>query len=406
MPLYRYEAVDAAGETLRDELEAASPEAVIEHLRDQGWLPLTVTEAKGGWLHRSFSQPLFTKRPSLSPKALMALTQQLSSLLSAGMPLDRALTILLSVTEDESTKTLLGRVQEKVRGGSSLADALETQGVFSRFYLNMVRAGEAGGALEAVLKRLTDFLERSQALRESVTSALIYPVILLSVAALSVIILLTFVVPQFQRLFADAGRALPLATQIVIAIGDGFRHYWWVGFIVIGLIVAVVRQQLNRPESRLRWDRGLLRLPLLGGLISRVETARLARTLGTLLGNGVSLLSALTIVRETLSNQVLVAALGEVAEHVKTGRGLADPLLEATVFPQLAVQMIRVGEETGQLQEMLLQVADTYDGEVQTAVKRMLMLLEPALILGLGVIIAGIIMSILVAILSLNELAF
>jgi len=406
VPRYRYEAVDAAGEVLRDELDAASPDAAIERLRDQGLLPLAVVEAKGGWWRGGFSQPLFSKRQALSAQAVMLLTQQLSNLLNAGLPLDRALTVLISVTDDPRSKALLERVQEKVRGGSTLADALEAQGTFSRFYLNMVRAGEAGGALEAVLKRLTEFLERSRALRESVSSALIYPLILLSVAALSVIILLTFVVPQFQQLFADAGKALPLATQIVIATGNGFRHYWWVGLLAIFLIVAALRQQMSRPESRVRWDRWFLRLPLFGDLIAKVETARLSRTLGTLLGNGVSLLNALTIVRETLTNRVLATALGEVAEHVKTGRGLADPLLEAGDFPKLAVQMIRVGEETGQLQEMLLQVADTYDEEVQTAVKRMLTLLEPALILGLGVVIAGIIMSILVAILSLNELAF
>lgn len=406
MPRYRYEAVDAAGETLRDELEAPTPDAAVEQLRDRGLLPLSVNEAKGGLFRGGLGQPLFSKRRALSRKAIGLFTQQLASLLGAGMPLDRALTILIGVAEDEQSKTLLERVQEKVRGGSALADALEAQGAFSRFYLNMIRAGEAGGALETVLKRLNEFLERSQALRETVTSALIYPTILLTVAALSVIILLTFVVPQFERLFADAGKALPLATQIVIAIGNGFQHYWWAGLLVIGLIVMTVRRQLSQPENRARWDHWLLRLPLIGDLIAKVETARLSRTLGTLLGNGVSLLNALTIVRETLSNQVLAVALGEVAEHAKTGRGLAEPLLETGNFPKLAVQMIRVGEETGQLQEMLLQVADTYDGEVQTAVKRMLTLLEPALILGLGVIIAGIIMSILVAILSLNDLAF
>ena len=406
MPRYRYEAVDASGEVVRDELDAATLDAAIARLRDQGLLPLAVNEAKSGFLRGGFGQPLFSKRRALSRKTIALLTQQLASLLHAGMPLDRALTILIGVTEDEQAKPVLERVQEKVRGGSSLADALEVQGVFSRFYLNMIRAGEAGGALDVVLKRLTEFLERSQALRETVTSALIYPIILLSVSALSVIILLTFVVPQFQRLFADAGKALPLATQIVIAVGDGFRYYWWVGAILVVLLSAVARRQLSQPESRARWDDRFLRLPLFGDLIAKVETARLSRTLGTLLGNGVSMLNALTIVRETLSNQVLAGALGEVAEHVKTGRGLADPLLEAGRFPKLAVQMIRVGEETGQLQEMLLQVADTYDGEVQTAVKRMLTLLEPALILGLGVIIAGIIMSILVAILSLNDLAF
>jgi general secretion pathway protein F len=406
MPRYRYEAVDHAGEVLRDEIEASTPEAAVERLRDQGLLPLSVKEAKSGFLRGGLGQPLFSKRRALSRKSTLLLTQQLANLLHAGMPLDRALTILIGVSEDEQARSLLERVQEKVRGGSALADALEAQGVFSRFYLNMIRAGEAGGALEVVLKRLTEFLERSQALRETVTSALIYPMILLTVSALSVIILLTFVVPQFQRLFADAGKALPLATQIVIAVGDGFRHYWWAGAILIFLGVLGVRRQLNLPENRVRWDRWLLRLPLVGDLIGKVETARLSRTLGTLLGNGVSLLNALAIVRETLSNQVMAVALGEVAEHVKTGRGLAEPLQDAGSFPKLAVQMIRVGEETGQLQEMLIQIADTYDGEVQTAVKRMLTLLEPAMILGLGVIIAGIIMSILVAILSLNELAF
>ncbi|MBK8509978.1 MAG: type II secretion system inner membrane protein GspF [Candidatus Competibacteraceae bacterium] len=406
MPRYRFEAVDAAGEVLRDEVEAQTPEAAIERLRDQGLLPLSVNEAKGGLLRGGLGQPLFSKRRALSRKTVALFTQQLASLLAAGMPLDRALTILIGVSEDDRSKALLERVQEKVRGGSTLADALEAQDAFSRFYLNMVRAGESGGALETVLRRLNEFLERSQALRETVTSALIYPIILLTVSALSVIILLTFVVPQFQRLFADAGKTLPLATQIVIAVGDGFRYYWWAGAIVIVLIVAAVRRMLNQPDSRARWDRWLLRAPLFGDLIAKVETARLTRTLGTLLGNGVSLLNALTIVRETLTNQVMASALGEVAEHAKTGRGLAEPLMEAGHFPKLAVQMIRVGEETGQLQEMLIQVADTYDGEVQTAVKRLLTLLEPALILGLGAVVAGIIMSILVAILSLNELAF
>jgi len=238
VPRYRYEAVDAAGETLRDELEAPTPDAAVEQLRDRGLLPLSVNEAKGGLLRGGLGQPLFSKRRALSRKAIGLFTQQLASLLGAGMPLDRALTILIGVAEDEQSKTLLERVQEKVRGGSALADALEAQGAFSRFYLNMIRAGEAGGALETVLKRLNEFLERSQALRETVTSALIYPTILLTVAALSVIILLTFVVPQFERLFADAGKALPLATQIVIAIGNGFQHYWWAGLLVIGLIVA------------------------------------------------------------------------------------------------------------------------------------------------------------------------
>jgi general secretion pathway protein F len=407
MPLFKYQAVDAAGEILKEEMEAQNQEVVIERLRDQGMLPLAIEEITRGSSAKTLRRPLFGKRYRISQKTVGILTQQIASLLNAGLPLDRALTILIGISDDEEVRKLLTRIQEQVRGGASLADALEAQsGVFSRFYLNMIRAGEAGGSLEVVMMRLTEFLERSKALRESITSALIYPIILLVVAGLSVIILLTFVVPQFQQLFADAGKALPMATQVVMVVGEAVRGYWWLGALVIIAFVIFVRQQLSRPESRYRWDGLVLKVPLFGDLVAKVEMARFSRTLGTLLRNGVALLTAMTIVKETLTNQVMAAALSDVAEHLKAGRGLAEPLMEAGVFPPLAVHMIRVGEETGQLQDMLLQVADTYDGEVQATIKRMLALLEPVLILGLGVIIAGIIMSILVAILSLNELAF
>jgi general secretion pathway protein F len=403
MPLYTYRAVDTAGELLKGEMEAPSQQAVIDKLRDQGLLPVAAEEAKAGF--GSLSWP--GKRRRVSQKAIALITQQLASLLNAGLPLDRALTILIGISEEEEVSKLLTRIQEGVRGGSSLGDAMEAQqGVFSRFYLNMIRAGEAGGSVEVILARLAEFMERSRALKDAVTSALIYPIILLTVAGLSVIILLTFVVPQFQQLFKDAGRALPLATQIVIAVGDGFRSYWWLGLVVIMAVVLTVKQHLSRPQNRYRWDGMLLAMPLFGDLLAKVEMARFSRTLGTLLRNGVALLTALAIVKETLFNQVLANALNAVAEHLKAGRGLAEPLMEAGVFPKLAVHMIRVGEETGQLQEMLLKVADTYDDEVQSTIKRLLALLEPVLILGLGMIIAGIIMSILVAILGLNDLAF
>ncbi|MGF1525319.1 MAG: type II secretion system F family protein [Candidatus Competibacterales bacterium] len=405
MPLYRYQAVDGNGEVLKDQMTADSEGMVVDRLRDQGLMPLAVEESSGGALRLSMA--LGTGAAArLSQKQVGVITQQLARLLKAGLPLDRAFTILVGVGDDERVKGVLRDVQEEVRGGKSLADALEASGAFSRFYLNMVRAGEAGGSLEVVLERLSEFLERSKALRESVTSALIYPTILLLVAALSIILLLTFVVPQFQQLFDDAGKALPLATQIVIAVGEGLRDYWWAGGGALIVLTLVVRIQLARPPVRRQWDALLLRLPLVGDLVARVEMARFSRTLGTLMGNGVPMLTALSIVKETLSNQVMAEAAASVAENLKAGQGLADPLAETEAFPSLAVHMIRVGEETGELQDMLLQVADTYDGEVQAAIKRMLTLLEPVLILGLGVVIAGIILSIMVAILGINELAF
>lgn len=406
MALFKYEAVDSAGEILKETMEAPDQHTVVQRLRDQGLLPLSVEESRGATRASGLSLSLGRRR--ISQKQIGILTAQIARLLNAGLPLDRALTILISISEDtDEQRKLLSRIQDQVRGGSALGDALEAQsGVFSRFYINMVRAGEVGGSLEVVLERLAEFMERSRQLRESVTSALVYPLILLSVALLSVILLLTFVVPQFEQLFEDAGEALPFATRVVIVVGDAIRGYWWAGLLGILLVVMVIQRQLADPESRERWDRLFLRLPLFGDLVAKVEMAKFSRTLGTLLRNGVAMLTALAIVKETLSNQVLASAVAEVAENLKAGQSLAEPLMAAGNFPQLAVHMIRVGEETGQLEDMLIQVAETYDGEVQAAVRRMLTLLEPALILGLGVIIAGIIMSILVAILSVNDLAF
>lgn len=407
MALFRYKAVDTSGELLKGEMDAQDQTAVLDRLRNQGLLPVSIDEAGSGLGLGGIRWPGFGRRRGLSRSELITVTRQLANLLAAGLPLDRALSIIVNLAEEGGAREVLKRIQERVRGGSSLADAMETQeGTFSRFYLNMVRAGEAGGSVEAALARLAEFLERSKALRESVTSALIYPIILLSVAGLSVIILLTFVVPRFQQLFEDAGEALPLATQIVIAVGEALRGYWWAGLAMVLLLLLFLRRQLSQPERRYRWDGWVLRMPLVGDMVAKVEMARFSRTLGTLLENGVPMLAALSIVRETLSNRVMANAVNEVAENLKAGQGLADPLMETGAFPRLAVHMIRVGEETGRLEKMLLQVANTYDGEVQAAVKRLLTLLEPVLILGLGVLIAGIIMSILVAILGLNVLVF
>jgi len=407
MPLFRYEAVDSAGEIIKQEMNAPSQDTVVDRLRDQGLLLLSIEEASGGLLNQQIALPFIGTRGRVGQNEVAIFTEQIAKLLKAGLPLDRALSILISIAEDGEVKRILGRIQDEVRGGSTLADAMEAQpGVFSRLYLNMVRAGEAGGSLDVVLARLADFMARAKALRDSVTSALIYPIILLAVAGISVIVLLTFVVPQFEQLFEDAGEALPVPTQVVIFVGDALRDYWWAGGLLIILFIAYMKRQLSQPESRYRWDGIFLRLPLFGDLIGKVEMARMARTLGTLLHNGVPLLTALSIVKETLSNLVLAEAIGEVAENLKAGQSLAEPLMEQGAFPQLAVHMIRVGEETGQLDEMLIQVADTYDDEVQTTVKRMLTLLEPIMILGLSLVIAGIIMSILMAIISINDLAF
>ncbi len=405
MPLYRYKAVASTGEAQEGEMEGVGQSAVVERLQGMGLIPIRVEETASAMAGGEAGRGLRRKK-RVSQDEIAAFTREIATLLKAGLPLDRSLEILVSLSPNERVSELLAQVREDVRGGAALSAAMEAHaGVFSRFYLNMIRAGEAGGALDMVLQRLSEFMERSKELRETVKSALIYPTILVGVAVLSVVVLLVWVVPQFSQMFEESGKALPLPTQIVIAAGDTVQHYWWAMILGAIGIYSWFSRQLQQPESRYKWDKRFLALPLVGDLVGKLEVARFSRTLGTLIGNGVTLLTALSIVKETLSNSVMSEGLGTVAAQLKEGKGLGKPLMDTGLFPQLAVHMVMVGEETGKLQEMLIRIADVYDREVQNAVKRMLALMEPALILGLGLVIGGIIMSVLVAILSVNDLA-
>ncbi len=294
-----------------------------------------------------------------------------------------------------------------MRGGATFSAALEAQDAqFSKLYVNMVRAGEASGALAEVLSRLADYLERTAELRGTVTSALVYPAILLVVAGLSVIMLLVFVVPQFTVLFEDMGAALPLPTRIVVGAGDLVRGYWWALLVLIAVAALLIERWLQNTDNRRRFDYRVMALPLFGDLIWKMETARLCHTLSTLLKNGLPLLSGLNLAKEVVSNRKIGDGLSEAAEDLKHGRGIAEPLTTRAVLPELALQMIRVGEESGTLDAMLAKVADIFDRETRLSVQRMLTLLEPALIIGLGIVVAGIIISILMAILGANELVF
>src|SRR6266702_2564125 len=289
MPLYRYKAVNNVGEVAAGELDAANESEIVERLRDQGLMPMQVVAATG---ERSAGAPRpiqgrswFASR-RVTRDNVLALTRELATLLGAGLPLDRALEILISLAPSPPVAALLQTIRDSVRGGKSLSQSLDMhREVFSRFYVNIVRAGEAGGALGAVLTRLSETMERNKELRESVKSALIYPIILICVAVTSVMILLVFVVPQFQQTFAQAGKALPVPTQVVIFVGTGLRKYWWLLIAVVVAGVWLFRRWLSRPAARFRWDQRLLRWPLIGDLLAKVEVARFARTLATLLTN-------------------------------------------------------------------------------------------------------------------------
>lgn len=405
MPRYRYKAVTPSGDAQEGDMDGASQPAVVERLQGMGLIPIRVDESVTKVGNAGGVRGFFN-RNHVSQDDVAVFTQEIATLLKAGLPLDRCLEILIGLSANEAVRELMVQLREDVRGGAPLSAAMEArQGVFTRFYLNMIRAGEAGGALDVVLQRLTEFMERSKELRDTVKSALIYPAILVGVSLLSVAILLMWVVPQFSQMFEESGKALPLPTQIVIAAGDGVRNYWWLMVLLAVGAYSWFARQMREPASRFRWDQRLLNLPLVGDLIGKLEVARFSRTLGTLIGNGVTLLAALSIVKETLSNTVMCQALGDVAAQLKEGKGLGKPLMETKLFPKLAVHLVMVGEETGKLQDMLIRIADIYDREVHSTVKRMLALMEPVLILGLGLVIGGIIMSILVAILSVNDLA-
>ncbi len=411
MPVFRYKAVDHAGDVAVGELEAATESEIVDRLRDQGLMPMQVGPAAGGGKAATPAQLASgPRRGWLTPKRvtrdhLMALTRELATLLRAGLPLDRALEILIGLAPTPPVAVLLQQIRDDVRGGKSLSQALDVRrDVFDRFYVNIVRAGEAGGALGVVLTRLADTMERNKELRESVKAALIYPTILIGVAVMSVMVLLVWVVPQFQQTFEQAGKALPLPTQIVVIVGTALRHWWWAILGGIVLVVGGMRRRMQRPDVRARWDARLLRWPLVGNLVTKVEVARFARTLATLLANGVTLLAGLAIVKETLGNRVLAGSLDGVIARLREGKGFGRPLAETNLYPKLATQMILVGEESGRLEEMLTRVAEVYDREVQIEIKRFLAVLEPALILGLAVLIGGIVFSILLGVMGMSEL--
>ena len=409
MPLYSYRAVSAAGDVSSGELEAANESEIVDRLRDQGLLPMQIAQslgraAAGEPTARPARQSWFAPR-RVTRENVLGITRELATLLRAGLTLDRSLELLISLATSLPVAVMLQGIRDEVRGGKALSQALDARrDIFSRFYVNIVRAGEAGGALGTVLQRLAETMERNKELRESVRSALIYPTILVFVAVASVMILLVFVVPQFESTFAQAGKALPIPTQVVIAVGTFLRNWWWAAIPAVLLAFAWFRRRGRIPAVRRARDARLLRTPLLGDLIAKVEIARFACTLSTLLANGVTLLAGLAIVKETIGNVVLANGLDGVIAQLREGKGFGRPMAETGLYPRLASQMILVGEESGRLEEMLGRVADVYDREVATAVKRFLAVLEPVLILGLAVMVGGIVFSILLGVMGMSEL--
>ncbi|MFP6681746.1 MAG: type II secretion system F family protein [Gammaproteobacteria bacterium] len=399
---FAYKAVAADGKSVEGEMDAVDESTVIENLQTSGYLPISANELPDNKLERDFN---FLSGGRISSTDVHNLTRELATCLNAGLPLAQALSTLTSLSKKPALRELLERIHTNVESGASLSDALKrSNGPFSSFYIGLVHSGEATGALELVLQRLADYQRREKQLRDAILSALLYPAILLLVAGSSLLVLLIYVVPQFQPLFEDLGKTLPWSTQVVVALAAVLRDYWWTSPFIAAFVYVGSRALLADLEIRKKWHSLVLRLPIFGQLLIRIEVTKICRTLGTLTSNGIALLDGVTLVRDTTTNVVIADALSRVAKDLEHGLGLSQPMANTKCFPQLAIQLIGVGEETGTLAQMLLKLADIYDDEAQNSIKRMLTLLEPALILSLGLVIAFIIISILLAILGLNEL--
>ncbi|MDB5947215.1 MAG: type secretion system protein [Ramlibacter sp.] len=414
MPEFAWRAADAAGQMSEGRVEAASAHAATRQLRERGLVPVSVSDAgsssaavSGSSAVTSVSRKSFRRNSGpVTSAEVLTLSSELSIMLRAGLPLASALRVLIDMSLRPPVARVLQQVLDDVKHGAPLSKALARERVlFGEFYLNMVRSGEASGQLSSVLQRLVEHMERLRALRESVISATIYPAILLFVAVVSLVAMLGFVVPQFEKLFNDLGDALPLATRIVMQLGRGFREWGLVIGVVVGLAGWAGSRWLRSPVGTAWWQSRVLRLPLLGRLLLKYQLNLFSRTLGTLLGNGVPMLTALQIATDTMGNELLRGRLASVGPAVKEGGRLVDALSATGIFEPLAVNLVRVGEETGRIGPMMLELANILDREVETGIRRALTLVEPVLIIVLGLLIASIIVSILLGILSINDLA-
>ncbi|MCF5278533.1 type II secretion system inner membrane protein GspF [Pseudomonas syringae] len=398
MSLFKYRALDAQGAPQTGTVEARDQDAAIAALQKRGLMVLQVDAAGLGGLRRALGSGL------LNGAALVSFTQQLATLLGAGQPLERSLGILLKQPGQPQTKALIERIREQVKAGKPLSVALEEEGSqFSPLYISMVRAGEAGGALESTLRQLSDYLERSQLLRGEVINALIYPAFLVVGVLGSLALLLAYVVPQFVPIFKDLGVPIPLITEVILNLGEFLSDY---GLAVLAGLIALIwgmAIRMRDPQRRERRDRRLLGIRVIGPLLQRIEAARLTRTLGTLLTNGVALLQALVIARQVCTNRALQAQVEQAAESVKGGGTLASAFGAQPLLPDLALQMIEVGEQAGELDTMLMKVADVFDVEAKRGIDRMLAALVPALTVVMAGMVAVIMLAIMLPLMSLTS---
>lgn len=398
-----FRAVASDGKVRSGSLSGDNEKLIARELRKQGLTPIYVGVAPKS---SSFELKLPALGKAGKRRDVLFFTQELSTLLNSSVPLDRALSITAELTERQSFRFLILDVLRLLKSGKSFADSLGAHPeYFSDLYTNMVRAGEASGSLATIFERLSDFERTRDDLRSYIIGAMVYPALLASVGVGSIILLLTFVVPKFASIFTESTMKMPTPTRLMLQASDLLRFYWWVGAGAIVLGFSIWRGYTSTAAGRMWWDRFRLRIPLLGDALLKAETSRFARAMATLVANTVPLVQSIHIAASTLQNRMLSVALAGVAQGVKRGEGIANPLRKAAVFPPLAAHLLAVGEETGRLDHMFARMADIYENDTRASIKRFTAIFEPLVILIMGIVVGSLILSMLLAITSINDVA-
>ena len=404
MSSFAYKAVNKEGKQFEGRIEATDAQAAAFSVQNMGLIPLAVEEPPKR--SSAFALPRIQLQ-RVTRKDILFFTEELSTLVGAGLPLDRSLSITRELASKRALREIIEDVLKQIEGGKSLAEALAAHPKhFPRLYVSMIRAGEAGGVLDVIMERLSEFERTADELRSYLTASLVYPALLSSVGIGSLGILFYFVIPRFATIFEDIGAEIPASTLALLTISNFTTSYWWVILTGIVVLTFLVRGWLQTPAGSRSWDVIVLKTPLLGPTLLKVEVSRFARTLGTLISSAVPLIAGVRIVQDIAHNQILAEAISKIADGAKRGEGVAKPMREAGVFPGLAVHLVGVGEETGRLDTMLLKLADVYEKDVKTSVKALTAVFEPLIILVMGILIGKVVLSMLMAIFSINDIAF
>ncbi len=401
MPTFAYEALDTRGQRISGTLEAPDQQQLISNLVSQGFQPVKIKRL------RRLETIWAGRRSRLSHDELLYFTRELADLLKAGVALERALVIVEDSAEQDHIKHLLKSLREEIHGGRKLSEALAMYpAIFDNLYINMVRVGELGGVLALVLERLDDFLERSMRIRKFIITSSIYPSILALVGIISVTILVTFVVPKFGQIFEDMNQPMPLITKIIVEASSFLQSWWWALLLAILTTGGAFYAYIHSMEGQAWWDKTLLRLPVAGAFVKKIQLGRFSRTLGTLLESGIPILKGISLSGEVVTNSVLKSAIKEIYKGIRQGKSLSQLMKKTGIFPSLMVHLVAVGEETGKMSEMLLKIADDMDERVQQETKIFLSMIEPITIVVMGIVIGGIILSMLMAIFGINDISF